>query len=185
MARKNGSRFLGFIFRILGFGGLATAGWITFNTFEFMDNSISVTGTVTSVEVIYGDDSVSYKPTFRFLDEEGNKQRATSSWSSSSYNYDRGERVEILYDWRNPQRIRVNSWFSIWGIGMIPGGIGLVLLLVSRLVRGRKRKEKRWKSEPAHEIRSTNTYAHQESRETAENHAREKITRPTVVRRRR
>lgn len=184
MAKKKASRFLGFIFGLIGLAGIIGGAWITYDTFEFIDNSVEVTGTVTSVEVIYGDDSVSYKPTFRFLDEEGNKQRATTSISSSGYDYDRGERVEILYDWRDPQRIRVNGWFSIWGIGMIPVGIGAVFLFVSRLIRGFKRKEKRRKREPAHEVRSSNTYAHQESRETAANHAREKITRPTVVRRR-
>lgn len=183
MAGKIRGRFLRFIFGLIGLAGLGAGAWLSYNAFEFMDNSVSVVGTVTNVEVVYGDDAVSYKPTFRFLDENGGKQRATTSWSSSGYDYDRGERVEILYDWRDPQRIRVNSWFSIWGIGMIPAGIGAVFLFVARLARGRGRKEKRWKSEPAHEVRSTNIYAHQESRETAANHAREKVTQPTVRRR--
>lgn len=184
MAKKKGSRFLGFLFGLFGLAGLGVGGWLTYNTFEFMDNSVETIGTVTSVEVIHGDDSVSYKPTFRFLDEEGNKQRATTSFSSSSYDFDRGARVEILYDWRDPQRIRVNGWFSIWGIGMIPAAVGAIFLFVSRIVRGRKRKEKRWKSEPAHEIRSSNKYVQHESRESAEDHAREIISKPTVRRRR-
>ncbi len=183
MAKKTSSRFVGFIFGLVGLAGLGAGAWITYNAFEFMDNSVPVTGTVTSVEVIRGDDSTSYKPTFRFLDENGSKHRATTSWSSSSYDYSSGQRVEILYDWRDPQRIRVNSWFSIWGIGMIPAGMGAVFLFVSRMIGRRKRKDKSWKSEPAHEIRSTNTYSHQKSRETAENHARERITQPTVRRR--
>lgn len=183
MAGKIRGRFLRFIFGLIGLIGLGAGGWVTYNAFEFMDNSVPVTGTVTTVEVIYGDDSISYKPTFRFLDENGNKHRATTSWSSSSYDFSSGQKVEILYDWRDPQRIRVNSWFSIWGIGMIPAGIGAVFLFVARLARGRKRKDKSRKSEPAHEVRSSNTYAHQESRETAANHAREKVTQPTVRRR--
>ncbi|MEE9454555.1 MAG: DUF3592 domain-containing protein [Paracoccaceae bacterium] len=183
---------LGFIFLLAGAG-------LMVNSFIFKSNALEVTGTVVAVGKNYSDEGgVTYQPTFRFLDAEGNKHRAQTSLSSSRYNYKIGERVDILYDQRDPSNIRVDSWFSVWGFAAIfavfLGVFGASFLFVTKLL---KRKVSRGMAELKYSYERQSFGREVEhakenlkesrkdrlvSMETAEDHAREENYRPTVRR---
>jgi len=139
---KNGARVFKIVFGIMGMIFFVAGAILTFLAYDFMNNALPVTGRVVSVEVVTGDDSTSYKPTIRFVDFEGRKQRGQTFMSSSSYNFDIGEEVAILYDIRDPESLRINTWFATWGFGLIFLGASVIPFVIGGLI-GRKAKGKR------------------------------------------
>ena len=116
---RSGARVVKIVFRIMGLSFLVVGGILTFLAYDFMDNALPTTGRVESVEVNYNDDSVTYKPTIRFIDYAGRKQFGETFMSSSSYNFEVGSNVDILYDIRNPESLRMDTWLATWGFGVI------------------------------------------------------------------
>lgn len=195
---KNGARVFRLIFRLMGLIFLVAGAILTFLAYDFMNNALPATGRVTSVEVITGDDSVSYKPTIRYVDWEGRKQIGQTFISSSSYNFDVGESVDILYDIREPESLRVDTWFATWGLGLIFLGASVIPFIIASVfgrVIGKKTKDKR---KPKRKRARAVTQAEAEddmveipgrtkgliSRESRSDHERETNYTPTVRRRR-
>lgn len=68
MAKKNkGARVIKIVFRFIGLAFLVGGGVLVFITYDFMDNALPATGSVVSVEVNYGDDSVTYNLRYGML----------------------------------------------------------------------------------------------------------------------
>jgi len=132
--RKNGTRVFKIVLRIMGLMFLVAGSVLTFLAYDFMDNALPTSGRVVSVEVITGDDSVSYKPTIRFIDWEGRKQRGQTFMSSSDYNFKIGTEVDILYDVRDPETLRMDTWIATWGLGLIFLGGAVIPLIVAGII---------------------------------------------------
>lgn len=116
---KSGARVAKIVFRIIGLIFMVVGGVLTFLTYDFMGNALPTTGRVESVEVNYNDDNVTYKPTIRFINYAEREQLGQTFMSSSSYNFEAGSNVDILYDIRNPESLRMDTWFATWGFGVI------------------------------------------------------------------
>ncbi len=112
----------------------AVGGIFLYFSFDFTTNAHATTGTVTAVSASYSDGSTTYKPSISFIDEAGVKQTGQTFLSSSSYNYPRGTKVAILYDTRTPHKLRIDSWFTLWGFPMIFLVVGGVLLVIMVIV---------------------------------------------------
>ncbi len=160
---------------------MLAGGYLTKVAYTFNETAVEVLGTVISVEVNHSDDSTTYKPTFRFLDVQGRKYTVQTYISSSSYDYNVGQKVSILYDPNDPSNIRINSWFSIWGMGLILFVIGAVVLIIARANKGRKRIKS---TIPAQDNTPQKTARQRRlvSMESPEDHAREAEYAPTVRR---
>ncbi|GEM_PF-1046921 len=140
--KKNGAKVFKIVFGIMGLIFLVAGAILTFVAYDFMNNALPVTGRVTSVEVIVSDDSTSYKPTIRYVDFEGRKQSGQTFMSSSSYNFAVGSSVDVLYDTRNPEALRINTWFATWGFGVIfLAGSVIPFFIASIIGRGAKPKK--------------------------------------------
>ncbi len=140
---NNGVRIFTVIFRIMGMIFLVAGAILTFITYDFMNNALPVSGRVVSVEVITSGDSVSYKPTIRFVDWEGRKQSGQTFIPSSSYNFKIGSSVGILYDIRDPKSLRMDTWFATWGLGLIFLGASVIPFVIAGIIgrfSGRKAK---------------------------------------------
>ncbi len=125
---------LGGIFLLIGAGLLVSS-------YNFYNNALYATGTVVSVEVNNSSDGTTYRPTLRYLDYRGQKQRGTTFLSSSGYDFEVGEKMEILYDMRDPTSIRINNWLELWGLGAIFATVGGVVVLGAMVIgRGKGRK---------------------------------------------
>lgn len=194
--KKNGVGIIKFLFRLVGLAILIGGGVLTFITYDFMDNALPTTGSVVSVEVNYGDDSVTYKPTIRYIDYAGRKQRGQTFMSSSSYDFEVGSKVDILYDIRDPENLRVDTWFATWGFGIVlmaasivPFGIASIIGRFSgRTVASKPKRTKHAKpaSEESEEemIEIPAKIKGLVSRESRSDHERETNYTPTVRRNR-
>ncbi len=168
--------FLAFV--ISGIGGL-----FGYSSYDFSTNAVVTTGTVMSVSARYSDGSTSYQPIIAFIDHNGTKRSGPTFLSSSSYNYRVGDQVGILYDIRDPQNLRVNNWFALWGFGTVFIGVGVVLavsaLIVARITR--RPKAGRAPSDGAHYSYSSNV--RREDSDTQQYPHRKAERQPTVRRR--
>ncbi len=193
---KSGARVIKIVFTVMGLIFLAAGGVMTFFTYDFMDNALPATGRVTSVEVNVGDDSVTYKPTIRYLDWEGLKQSGETFIASSSYNFEIGSTVDIYYDLRDPTSLRMDTWLATWGFGLILLSGAVIPFIVASFIgrlSGRKAKAK-----PKRKPRRVRAVAQVEddivnipgrtkglvSRESRSDHERETNYTPTVWRNR-
>lgn len=195
MAKKNkGARVGKIVFRFIGLAFLVGGGVLTFITYDFMDNALPATGSVVSVEVNYGDDSVTYKPTIRYVDYAGRKQRGETFMSSSGYNFNVGSKVNILYDIRNPEDLRMDTWLATWGFGIIllvssvvPFGIASFIRRISGRTTASTRRTREKRSFVENEEEMIEIPAKVKglvSRESRSDHEREQNYTPTVRRNR-
>ena len=177
--------------RILAIGGVVLmlfGGALTAFTYDFVNNSLVASGTVVSVARDTSGDSVTYRPTIRFVDVTGRKHVAETFLSSSSYNFARGSKVEVLYDLRDPSAIRLNTFFAVWGFGAVFLAAGIGAFIVSRFISSKGKDKtypkRTWKKRKDDIIEIPARAAGLVSRETREDHERETNYVPTVRRRR-
>ena len=112
---------------------VAVGAWLLWSAHQFMGRAQRTIGRVLHVtrQVSTSSDngtSVSYKPTFEYVDEAGNTRQGETFLASSSYNFDVGTEREILLDPKTGQ-IRMPGWL-IYGFGAIFAGIGLLFGIV-------------------------------------------------------
>lgn len=155
--------------------GLYTA-W---NTYQFTQVAQSARGVVT--EVYPSEYVVGQAVVIEYRDKKRGRTDGYIPFVVSEEPLVVDQPVEILFNPNDTWEIQLNDPLSIW---FIPGAailLGLFIRIIFRPKRRVRRVENR-RIEPAHEIRSSTTYQHLPSNETAENHARETISKPTVRR---
>jgi hypothetical protein len=117
------------LFFLMGLGFLADA-------FIFVSDAQSTRGQVVEISRSYDDEGgVSYTPTIRYRRSDGRAFEAETHIASGNYDYDIGDRVDILYAFNDPEVVRIDSFFSLYGIGLIFTIIGGVFLHILTWVR--------------------------------------------------
>lgn len=123
------------LFILFGLGFLADA-------IIFASDAQSARGRVVDISRSYNDEGgVSYRPTIRYRRSDGRTFEAETHIASGSYDYRIGERVDILYAFDEPEVVRIDSFFSLYGIGLIfavTGGVFLRLLTWVRRKAGKR-----------------------------------------------
>ncbi len=128
-----------YVFTLIGIGLLVGAFYSFKNTQNFLTAALPAEGTV--VRLIRSEptgsttsgsevDSPTYRPVVAFDTQAGKAIKFTSSTGSNPPSYSVGEVVEILYQENSPEQAKINSFFSLWGLSTILGGMGSVFFLV-------------------------------------------------------
>lgn len=113
-----------YIFSTIGLGMLAGAYFLYQNTQSFIESAAVTNGTVVELVRSRSSDSTTYAPVVQFKTENGERIEFTSSTSSNPPSYSKGENVEVFYLPSNPQKARINGFFSLWGAALIVGLLG-------------------------------------------------------------
>lgn len=117
------------LFILIGLGFLADA-------VIFISDAQNTRGQVVEISRSYDDKGgVSYTPTIRYRRSDGRIFEAETHIASGNYDYDIGEQVDILYAFDDPEVVRIDSIFSLYGIGLIFTIIGGVFLRILTWVR--------------------------------------------------
>ena len=104
----------------------------------FTTEAGSTRGEVVDVSSHYNSESgVSYTPTIRYRRDDGRTFEAETNMASSGYDYVIGERVDILYSYDDPAEVRINSFFSLYGPGLMFVVVGALLIRIITWVRGK------------------------------------------------
>ncbi|WP_294844617.1 DUF3592 domain-containing protein [uncultured Gilliamella sp.] len=128
-------KVMAFIF-ILSIGILILVARQSIKQIDFINSSVSATGTIVDFEESYSKDSdgnrsVSYFPIFQFVDNQEQVRKVKSNVGSNPPAYEKGDEIEILYDPLNSNHAKINTFFSMWLGEMIFGIIGILLFLIS------------------------------------------------------
>jgi hypothetical protein len=129
-------KLFGIIFLAAGMGLLGVAGFFTFRTLRFLGRSVNAEGTITALVQITrsnddqdgGNARITYAPQFSFTDAKGETVTVTSNISSSPPAFDVGDSVGVLYLPDDPEQARIDSFWQLWGVALITGGIGTMFL---------------------------------------------------------
>lgn len=108
-----------------------------FRTRRFVSESFRVSGTVVGLAARRGHKGgTTYSPVVEFATREGAVRQFTDPVSSRPAGYSVGQRVEVLYHWRDHDRARLASRFRLYFVpallgfmGLIFAGVGLVTLV--------------------------------------------------------
>ena len=149
-ARLAGGAFIlvGSLITVAGLIGLARTAW-------FSMHATKASGVVVAMERSASSRrGATFHPVFTFIDESGITHTQRSSFGSSSYSFEPGEKVTVLYDASIPEHSKIDAFETVWlgplltiGFGVVFGGFaGFWLYLTTRGIR----LQQAAKSNPAH-----------------------------------
>ncbi|WP_250461756.1 DUF3592 domain-containing protein [Microbulbifer litoralis] len=111
--------------------GLLLGAFITYkNTQNFLDDALTAEGVVVDLVESRSRDSLTYRPVVRFVAQDGSPVEFMSSSGSNPPSYYEGETVEVFYQSFAPRNAKINGFFSLWGISIIMGGMGLIFSII-------------------------------------------------------
>lgn len=154
---KQKNRIIALLVVLFGLIFAATGGGLTFYAYTFSKTAIPTSGVVVDMEVSWSSSgsssnssSPTYKPTISFFDQNGTAQRAQTFLSSSGYNYPMGTKLNILYNPDKPSSLRIDSWFAVWGFGLIFLVIGVFIMAGGAIfaIFAKRRKEEPLPAKP-------------------------------------
>jgi len=119
-----------YLFSVIGLGMLVGSFFLYQNTMEFLAAAVKTDGVVVDLVRSRSSDSTTYAPTIRFKTTNGTMIEFTSSTSSNPPSYSRGELVAIIYLADDPDKAKINSFFSLWGGAVIVGVLGTAFFLI-------------------------------------------------------
>lgn len=119
-------KILKYVFTLIGAGLLIGAMMSYINTSKFIERASETVGTVIDVERSRSSDSTTFYPVVVFEDANGREVEIRSRSGSNPPAFSRGETVSVLYESTTPESARINTFFSLWGLPIILGGLGLV-----------------------------------------------------------
>jgi hypothetical protein len=119
------------LFLFLGLGLLVDA-------FQFTSNALNTRGEVVHVSANRDSEGgVSYTPTIQYGRDDGGLLKAETHFLSSNYDYDIGAKVDILYSYENSEEVRINSFFSLYGPGLMFAAFGMLFAGIVLFARGK------------------------------------------------
>lgn len=124
--------FIG-IFLAVGLGLLTGAYYSYTSTENFLKTSIATTGTVVENRYERGsssNSSGSYYGYIKFKSVDGNDVTFRSSVGTNPPSFDVGEEVKLNYDPKDPQNAKINTFFQLWFLALLLGGMGSVFTLI-------------------------------------------------------
>ncbi|QQR69685.1 MAG: DUF3592 domain-containing protein [Alphaproteobacteria bacterium] len=126
---------------IAGLVFMGVAGWMGWQSFEFVASSTSAEGEVVKIQ-----ESVSsrrrYRPVVEFTTEDGRTIRFVGSGSVPAM-YEKGETVSVLYNPDHPEGAKIDSLLDLWGGPLVLGFFGSIpflALLNTRAADNRRRQ---------------------------------------------
>ena len=136
-------KIIGSVFACVGLVFILVSFWTYRNTQQFLAQSETAQGEVIDLVLRSSHDGDSgtssgvYYPVVRFATAEGEYIEFQSGVGSQPPAYRIGDSVTVRYRPDNPYRARIDSFFQLWflsvlfgGLGFVFGSIGLVLILV-------------------------------------------------------
>lgn len=121
---------------IISIGLMSLVLYLSIKQINFINSSLSTTGTVIDFEESYSKDSngnrsVSYYPIFQFVDTQEQVRKVKSNVGSNPSAYQKGDVVDIIYDPQNVNHAKINDTFSMWLGEIILGILASLLFLTS------------------------------------------------------
>jgi hypothetical protein len=107
------------------------------STARFLSEAEVAAGTVIDLERVQNaapltakDAGILYYPRIEYKHPVAGRIVFTARAGANPPTYEAGQTIDVLYDPRNPEEHRIESFWEIWGRSLIVGGTGLGFALV-------------------------------------------------------
>jgi len=112
---------------ICGLGALATGCGFAIYRSVWLSRAVSTKGTIVSVSEIpdQQNNAVNYAPTFTFKAADGGTYAVTSDVATNPPSFEVGEEVRIWYIGSNPRSAEIDSFWQLWLVPVVCGGLGI------------------------------------------------------------
>lgn len=120
---------LKYLFAAVGVLMLVVALGSCSHTRSFLARAARTEGTVIHLVPVFSNNGTTYRPIVRF-EYQGRQVQFASSTSSNPPSYREGETVPVLYLESDLSSARIDSFFSLYGLSAIAGGLGTVFFLI-------------------------------------------------------
>lgn len=133
-----------YVFTLVGLGLVIGSVYSYSHTRSFLAEASTGKGEVVELVRSNSGDSDTYRPRVVFTTASGEEITFTSTSGSNPPSYSRGEQVDVFYLESQPNKAKVSGFFSLWGLSLISGCIGVVFLgfggslLLSGVMKKRK-----------------------------------------------
>ena len=128
-------KFVFLIFPAVGLVLLVVGVVVWLKTRRFVAESFRVGGTVVGLSARRGHKGgTTYSPVVEFATCEGAVRQFTDPVSSRPAGYSVGDRVEVLYHYREHERARLASTFRLYFVPMLLGFMGLIFTGVGAVI---------------------------------------------------
>lgn len=118
---------VGLLFMFTGLISMAVALGFFIHSQNFVRNATQTTGTVIEmVERSSSEGNSTYAPVFTFTNSAGAAFTIHSRSASYPPKYRVGQSIPILYDPADPETAKTKDIFSLWGISLVCGAIGVI-----------------------------------------------------------
>ncbi len=116
------------IFLLVGLAMLSGAVYSFVTTWRFIGGAIAADGVVIALEESWSssDGDYTYHPRVAFETEDRRRFEFTGDTGSRPAAFDVGEPVRVLFDPAMPETARIDSFFQLWLLPLILGGLGTV-----------------------------------------------------------
>jgi Protein of unknown function (DUF3592) len=116
------------IFLLVGLGMLGGAIYSFVTTWQFIGAAATADGAVIALEERWNsaDGGSTYYPRVAFETEDRRRYEFTGDTGSQPAAFVVGERVRVLFDPARPEAARIDSFFQLWLLPLILGGLGTV-----------------------------------------------------------
>jgi hypothetical protein len=124
------SRIIGGLLLLMAVAWLIVAGVCYPLANRFASRAVRCQGTVVQMNSRTSDNgNTTYYPVFTYTDSAGTLRTSTSASSSNPPQHSVGDKISLLYDPKDPQDVRTNSFVSLWLLPTIFAGIGGIITL--------------------------------------------------------
>jgi hypothetical protein len=101
---------------------------------RFLRIAQTTSGVVNEVIFMHVADGHSYKPRITFTTQTGETVALNSVPMSNPPQFRVGQQVPVIYDPNDPYRARIRSFWSLWFVSLLFGGIGSLLFILGLLL---------------------------------------------------
>lgn len=127
------SRIIGVLFILFSILPFGICAYCYTSTSNFLKKAEKTQGTVLDVVERKTSDGKSYYPVYSFVDVYGTRHKIYSKSGSYPPEYEIGDSIPIFYDPENPEKIKMDSFASLWVGSIIAGVLGLIPFLMGVL----------------------------------------------------
>lgn len=104
------------------------------STSDFLEEAVSVQGTVVALAKKRSEDSVTYRPVVEFVTGNGEEVEFTSTMGTNPPRFSVGEQVEVLYLPAEPGDAKINDFADLWWMTIGMAGMGIPFFAVGALI---------------------------------------------------
>jgi len=118
--------------------------WFLFDDYQYTKKAVSCVGIIESANYIHSTKAGHWELQTKFV-TINNREIVANVSSKFGSKFEKGQPLKLIYDPYNPQDVRLNSFWEVWGTALFLFGIGSAWILggilsIKKVIKNEKNK---------------------------------------------